>query len=52
MKIKNAVIVLITGKNLDRVLLLKDRYNKKWMIPGGILEKYDKSAFLWNEEGI
>lgn len=35
--IRNAFILLFSGRNRDRVLLLQQR-NGEWMIPGGIRE--------------
>lgn len=40
-KFSNASIILFTGRNADRVLLLRDRNSKKWMLPGGRIESRD-----------
>lgn len=37
--IRNAVILLITGKSFDRILMVRDTYSRKWMLPGGKIEK-------------
>ena len=34
--IKNASIIDVTGRNYDRVLMVRDKKNKKWMFPGEI----------------
>ena len=38
-EIRNAVILLITGRSFDRILMVRDTYNGKWMLPGGKIEK-------------
>ena len=45
MIIKNAAILLLTGKKFNRILLLKHRKLNKWMLPGGMLDKSDKNPF-------
>ena len=42
-KIKNAVILLITGKN--RVLLVRNKNSMEWMLPGGKIDASDTSPF-------
>ena len=42
---KNAAIILITGNNYDRIILVRDKFDKKWMIPGGIIARHDKSPY-------
>jgi 8-oxo-dGTP pyrophosphatase MutT (NUDIX family) len=44
-KIKNASIIVVTGRNYDRVLMVRDKKNKKWMFPGG---KIDSREQPWN----
>jgi hypothetical protein len=44
--IKNAAILLFTGKNLDRVVMVRDANNKQWMIPGGKID-YLKKQNRW-----
>ena len=43
--IKNASIIVVTGRNYDRVLMVRDAKNKKWMFPGG---KIDIGERPWN----
>ena len=42
---KNAAIILFSGTNLDRVLLLRDKQTKEWMVPGGMVDNKDKTIF-------
>jgi 8-oxo-dGTP pyrophosphatase MutT (NUDIX family) len=42
--IKNASIIVVTGNNYDRVLMVRDKNNHKWMFPGG---KIDKGETSW-----
>jgi len=44
-KIKNISILLFVGKKKKYILLLKDRWTNKWMLPGGKIESYDMSYF-------
>jgi hypothetical protein len=41
-KIKNASIIVVTGRNYDRVLMVRDRKNKIWMFPGGKIDKEEE----------
>ena len=43
--IKNASIIVVTGRNYDRVLMVRDAKNGNWMFPGG---KIDKGERPWN----
>ena len=43
---KNAAILLITGINSDRIVLVRDKKTKKWMLPGGKIDKTDSSPFF------
>lgn len=43
---KNVAIILFSGKNLDRIVMVRDRFTKEWMIPGGNIDRTDKSPFF------
>ena len=45
MNYKNAVILLLTGRNYNRIMLVRNRFNKRWMTPGGIIDDSDISPF-------
>ena len=36
--IKNASIIVVTGRNYDRVLMVRDAKNGNWMFPGGKID--------------
>jgi 8-oxo-dGTP pyrophosphatase MutT (NUDIX family) len=42
--IKNASIIVVTGRNYDRVLMVRDKKNLQWMFPGG---KIDRNETPW-----
>lgn len=42
----NAAIILFCGRNLDRIVMVRDRFTRTWMIPGGNIEVKDKSPFF------
>ena len=37
--IKNASTIVVTGENYDRVLMVRDANNGKWMFPGGKIDR-------------
>ena len=42
----NAVIILFCGINSDRIVMVRDKFNRKWMLPGGKIDRKDKSPFF------
>ena len=46
LRFRNAAVVLITGRNRDRIILVRNIRSRLWTTPGGIIDRTDRSPYF------